>query len=113
MNRSNQKGTQMTSAKSKKEKVAAQKIQYTKGPESAPRFYANNTNATFSNFDLKLTFGQIADVVDDKLPVDPQAIIFMSPQHAKAVVALLSRQLEIFEANNGPISLQIDKSSIA
>jgi hypothetical protein len=78
-------------------------IEYSKTLDAIPKFYVNNTNASFSNFDLRLTLGQIADVSDDKILVDPQVVVFMSPEHAKAVVAILSRQIETYEKNNGVI----------
>ena len=93
----------MATAKKNGEKTVTRNIEYTKSFDSLPRFYVNNTNATVTNFDLRLTFGQVTEISPEKIVVDPQTIIFMSPEHAKAVVALLAKQLAIFESNNGPI----------
>lgn len=89
----------MPTAKTKGSKAGQQNkgVEYSKPLDSIPTYYANNTNVTVSNFDVKLTFGRLSEVSDQGSVVDPQAIVFMSPQHAKAVAELLAKQLAIFE----------------
>jgi hypothetical protein len=105
----------MATANAKKQKVKSvpktREVQYTKGLDNLPSFYVNNTSAMVSNFDVKLTFGQLSEASEEKLVVDPQLVLFMSPQHAKAVVDLLATQLKAYEATHGPIPQAKSKSS--
>ena len=73
--------------------------------EEAPHFYANNTQVTISPFDVRLSFGEIVkvDLETAKLIVRLKASIAMSPQHAKAMMLLLKRQLDLYESKFGAI----------
>ena len=91
-------------AAKKKTSKASQKpaaLTYTKSLEEIPSFYVNNTNATVSAFDFKLVFGQIFESSDKSVSIDPQTVVFMSPQHAKAVADLLINQIKIYEEKTG------------
>lgn len=73
--------------------------------EEAPHFYANNTQVTISPFDVRLIFGEIvkADLEKATLIVRLQASVAMSPQHAKAMLLLLKRQLDLYESKFGSV----------
>lgn len=105
-------GAQMTSVKKNSKKAKSVRTnEYTKSLENLPSFYINNTQVMVSNFDFKLTLGQLIEATKDKVLVDPQVTIFMSPQHAKAVSNLLTAQLEAYETNHGPIPTAKEKAS--
>ena len=90
--------TKKKSSKSKQKSTAAK---YTKPRDEVPSFYANNTNLSVSAYDFKITFGQVIEADDKGMLVDPKAIIFLSPQHAKAVSNLLVDQIKAYEKRTG------------
>ena len=87
--------------KSSKKKRPTNAAKFTKSLEGLPTFYANNTNVTISAYDFKLIFSQIVESTDNKVNVEPQAIVFMSPQHAKAIADLLTKQIRTYEERTG------------
>lgn len=71
--------------------------------EEAPMFYSNNLLLQTSVWDFKLAFGIVADATEDSLMVKSVVTVMVSPQHAKALNALLTRQLKQYESQYGPI----------
>jgi hypothetical protein len=67
-----------------------------------PDYYVNSVTFMGSLYEFMLTFGLKSD--PDKDP-NPSVIIRMSPQHTKVFVKLLSKNVEEYEKNIGPISL--------
>lgn len=92
---------QTAKKKAKKPKRSSNAVEYTKPPEEVPTFYVNNTNGVMSVFDLRLTFSQIVDSTDKGVRVNPQVVVLMSPQHAKAIVDLITGQIEKYEEMTG------------
>ena len=91
--------TQMpaTKKKAKKAKKTSPGVVFTKPLNEVPTFYANNTQVAISPYDLRLTFGQVVDSTDQGVTIDPQTIVMMSLDHAKAVRDLLIKQLDKYD----------------
>ena len=83
--------------KAKKLKKTSPSVEFTKPLNEVPTFYANNTQVAISPYDLRLTFGQVADLTDKGVTVEPQTMVLMSLDHAKAVRDLLISQLDKYE----------------
>ena len=66
-------------------------------------YYVNNTSITGTPWDIALMLGRIVDIQDGAPIVEQFAQVYMSPQHAKAVAELLTKQLAHYEATHGVI----------
>lgn len=68
--------------------------------------YSNVASVEVSPFDILITFGTKKDrAVKDLRPEDVECLVYMSPQHAKAITALLTKSVEEFERRNGVLSV--------
>lgn len=72
--------------------------------------YANVAQIASTPFDIVVTFGRIAAVPfregterADELLVQSQVQVFMSPQHAKVLLRLLTVQITNYESKHGAI----------
>jgi hypothetical protein len=77
------------------------KIIYT--PTEVPSVYTNNVTVNFTNWDVSLTFGEIAGEKDDNLLVDRKIRVTMSLQHGKAFIELFNNIMAEFEDKFGLI----------
>jgi hypothetical protein len=66
-------------------------------------FYANSLHLEVSPWDFKLCFGQTQKATDDELVVNELVHVYVSPQHAKAIVNVLQTQLARYESEVGPL----------
>lgn len=73
--------------------------------ENFVRFYANNIQVNFTQWDMRITFGQIVDDPNGKLMIEEQASVVMSLQHAKAAIHILAQSFAEFENRVGKIPL--------
>ncbi len=89
-------------------KIRQKELEYLKDYAAIPKHYVNNTLVTTSLYDVKLVFGQVVNANGNKLLVDPEVIVFMSPQHAKAIALMLDKQIKAYEERNGPIPASDD-----
>ena len=72
--------------------------------------YINNTRFGFSKWDIQMICGRVSVTAIQNLnPVEELAVIAMSPQHAKAVLKALEKNIEIYEAEHGEIIIPKDK----
>jgi hypothetical protein len=71
--------------------------------ENMPSLYANSTNMETSFVDFQLFFGDIIEASAERLVTEDKLRIIMSPQHAKAVLALMERQIKAYEDAFGVI----------
>lgn len=69
--------------------------------------YVNDVNVMMTPWDFRLRVGQIenVDVEKNQAEVTVLADLRISPQHMKKLVQVLTKQLEAYEANLGPIPL--------
>jgi hypothetical protein len=75
--------------------------------ENFVRIYANNMQVSLSQWDMKLTFGEVLESRDSKsIPqVEDRAIVVMSLHHAKAIIDILVKNFMAFEERFGEIKL--------
>ena len=72
--------------------------------------YSNDTQIQTSPWDVRLIFGEIQDVATGDSPgviVKQTGEVRMSPQQAKALLALIAQQLDQYEKNFGTIPLPL------
>src|SRR5579875_2091032 len=68
--------------------------------------YANSVQVRLSVWDFLLIFGTLQPTGPDAVEVSNFQGIYISPQQAKALHAILSQNLAQYEAAFGPISLE-------
>ena len=61
------------------------------------QIYANNVAIRATNWDLLLDFGKIVSASADKLVVESELGVYLSPQQAKALVESLSTVIAQYE----------------
>jgi hypothetical protein len=70
--------------------------------ENIPNIYTNSTQLRISLHDLILTLG-VAEPFGEETKPRAVARVIMSPQHAKVLVDILQRHIQLYEATFGPI----------
>jgi len=65
--------------------------------------YTNNIIVKMSRWDFLLDLGQIVDATKERLAIETQARIAMSPQHAKAFARLMNERVKLYEELYGRI----------
>ncbi len=71
--------------------------------EPLPVFYANHAGISITPWDFGFRFGTITEASEKKLKVQEALHVYMSPQHAKAFLALVNRQVKLYEEKYGTI----------
>lgn len=66
--------------------------------------YANNVSIAITPWDFKLTFGVVLEATKKLLRMEDRQEIYMSPQHMKTFVAVLTDKVKEYEAAFGEIS---------
>ena len=72
-------------------------------PLDVPSFYANSVQVMQGPYDVTLTFRHIFDLVDGTAQGKTVARVAMSPQHAKALVAVLMERVALYEQKFGQL----------
>ena len=74
-------------------------------PPTVPSYYANNTQVETSFFDVCFKFGETIGIDKSQNITKARGLVWvrMSLQHARAVHAILSKQLENYEREFGPL----------
>ena len=67
-------------------------------------YYANSAQFRISFFDIGIVFGQIVEASKERLLIENQIVITMSPQHAKVLLDHLKKNVAKYEETYGPIS---------
>lgn len=65
--------------------------------------YSNNVQVKLSIWDLVMDFGMVTDADEERVIVDNQIRVIMSPQHARSFSDVLVRQIARYEKLFGPI----------
>ena len=73
--------------------------------DKAISIYSNVIQVTVSVFDFRLTFGERLSSTQERFEIKAVARVYMSPQHAKSVAMVLTRQVEKYEQQFGSIHL--------
>ncbi len=86
-------------------KKAAQKVRKINTVRKDPRpvVYANNTSITITPWDFAIQFGQVLESTPEKVKVQEEICIYISPQHAKVFSHLIERLIKAYEEKYGPI----------
>lgn len=84
-----------------KEPTTRQVIRHSK--ETMSTFYSNNVELRATQWDLRFTFGELANFTDGKLEVNNLVAVYMSPQHAKVFATALIKNIQSYEKQFGPI----------
>ena len=66
--------------------------------------YANSARVRTSFYDFSIVFGEIS-AVDDKLEREERVQVVMSPQHAKALLKVIEKNVAAWEERFGAIEL--------
>jgi uncharacterized protein DUF3467 len=81
-------------------------------PIDVPNVYSNNVQIRFTNWDMALVFGEIAeeqkgtpDAPGDKLIIRPRIRVTMSHAHAKAFLEVYQATFAAFEKSIGEIKI--------
>jgi hypothetical protein len=69
------------------------------------KVYANNVQMATTSFDVRIIFGQVADVSDAKAIVEQTVEVTMSWLEAKILTDFLHANIKAFEELNGPLTL--------
>ena len=81
------------------------KVEYRVPPEGICRVYSNNIQLASTSFDVRVVFGQVGEVSDEKVTVDQLAQVTLSWAEAKILGEFLTANIKAFEDLNGPIRL--------
>jgi len=76
------------------EKEARRTTRITAGRTS---IYSNSVDLAASPFDLRLRFGQMLEANDEEIVIQEFVEVFMSPQHARVFIKLLTTKLADYE----------------
>ena len=82
-------------------------------PEEAVTWqYINATNIGMSFWDIRIRFTLMAEATEESIKLKDVTAIIVSPQHAKALAAILSSTVKKYEDQFGPIPNAADISSV-
>lgn len=81
-----------------------QKLDLQRPYERIPNYYCNVSTVRASENDFSLLFSQQLEITEGVLKAMPQAIVFMSPSHAKILLAVLSNAVSEYERQFGEMS---------
>jgi hypothetical protein len=81
------------------------KVEYRVPNEGIFTAYCNNVQMATTSFDVRVIFGEIADVIDDKVIVDQKVRVTMTWLEAKILADFLQANIKVHEEINGPLEL--------
>jgi hypothetical protein len=81
------------------------KIEFRLPTEGLHHVYCNNFQMASTSFDVRMLFGQIAEVLDDKVIVDQQVQVTMTWLETKIIADFLQANIKAYEDMNGSIKL--------
>ncbi len=76
-------------------------------PEGLLRTYANNVSMSATRFDLKLLFGEVIEVTDEKAIIETRVQVTVDWLEAKLLADFLAANIKAFEELNGPLKLPV------
>jgi hypothetical protein len=83
-------------------------IEYRLPPQGLLNVYSNNVRMSTSNFDVRIVFGQTAEVEDGKFIVDQRVQVTMTWHQVKILAEFLQVNVKAFEDLNGPMKLPVN-----
>ena len=81
------------------------KVEYRPPAGGLFHVYSNNVQMASTGFDVKVIFGEVAEVTDDKVIVEQRVQVAMTWVEAKIVADFLRVNIEAYEKLNGPMAL--------
>jgi hypothetical protein len=81
------------------------KIEYRAPADGLRTVYCNNVQMSSTSFDIRMLFGEIAEVLDDKVVVDQRVQVTMTWLEAKFLADFLQANIKAYEDLNGPVKL--------
>ena len=79
------------------------KLELIRPKDGIPCVYTNHIRIGQTVYDLRVTFGEITEVTEEKFEVTERVQVTMSWLEAKVLSEFLSGHIRIFEERNGPI----------
>lgn len=70
-----------------------------------PAIYANNISLSVTQWDFRFVYGRIVHSDDKNVDIENEIMVYMSPQHAKAMSNILVENLKKYEETFGTINL--------
>lgn len=77
-----------------------------------PRVYCNNVQLASTGFDVRIVFGEVAEVLPEKVVVLQNVQVSMTWVEAKILADFLQTNIKLFEELNGPLTLPKNVSKI-
>lgn len=68
--------------------------------------YSNALQVHITNWDFQFEFGEMQPVSSETVQIRPVATLIMSPQHAKAMAGILSKNVAQYEKDFGEIRFE-------
>jgi len=81
------------------------KIEYRPPVGGLFHVYSNNIQMASTSFDVRLLFGEVSEVLDDKVIVEQRVQVAMTWIEAKILADFLRVNVEAYEKLNGPMTL--------
>jgi hypothetical protein len=80
-------------------------LEYVPPPDGLIQVYSNNVQLATTSFDVRLIFGQIGDVLEDKVIVNQHVQVTLSWLETKLLAEFLLANIKALEDLNGPLKL--------
>jgi hypothetical protein len=81
-------------------------VEYRDSPDGLTRTYSNNIALAATRFDVKLIFGQVAEITAEKAIVENRVQVTITWLEAKILADFLQANVKTFEElNGGPLKL--------
>ncbi|MFZ0758460.1 MAG: DUF3467 domain-containing protein [Candidatus Sulfotelmatobacter sp.] len=82
------------------------KLEYRPPPGGyVPRFYSNNVQMATTSFDVRIVFGEVVEVSDERAIIEQQVQVTMTWLEAKILADFLQANIKAHEELNGPLKL--------
>src|SRR5260370_9806305 len=97
-------------AESKEQQLQTSKeraVEYVEPDDGRLIAYSNNIQLGTTAFDIRLLFGELLEVTDDKFIIEQRVQVTMSWLQAKQMMELLQKHIQAFEAKNGVLDVTI------
>jgi hypothetical protein len=86
--------------------VPQRKVEFVKHSDGILYTYTNNFSIGYTVFDLRLVFGEVTDVTEQKIEVTQRVHVSMSWLEAKALTESLAAYVKNYEDSYGPIKTE-------
>jgi hypothetical protein len=88
---------------STQKKTTVRKLELIRPKDGIPCIYTNHIRIGQTVYDIRITFGEITEVTEERFEVTERMQVTMSWLEAKILSEFLSSNIRVFEERNGPI----------